>query len=147
MTCVPAQYIAKLLFVYECVNILPYYICNKISGHSIFIYVEGIFLLRFLVSEYYCHALLELCLATTITAWTAVPSDHVTFDWDGKKSRDAGLSTRCHQRNLVNFVFCCNFVFCFFIRKVLLFFLGMKDSKCLSSPYHQWVLENLCIRD
>ena len=69
MTCVPAQYIAKLLFVYECVNILPYYICNKILGHSIFIYVEGIFLLRFLVSEYYCHALLELCLATTITAW------------------------------------------------------------------------------
>ena len=95
MICVPAQYIAKLLFVYECVNILPYYICNKILGHSILIYVEGIFLLRFLVSEYYCHALLELCLATTITAWTAVQSDHVTFDWDGKKSRDAGLSTRC----------------------------------------------------
>ena len=44
----------------------------------------------------------ELSLATTITVLKPVSCDHVTsFNYDGKKARDVGLTCWCHLSNIM----------------------------------------------
>ena len=103
----------------------------------------------------------ESPLATTITVLTPVSCCYMTsFNYGGKKTRDVGLTCRCHLSNIMPdsiyhdsmgcgttqfllvffvYLFVCllfRFIFCFFVFWVfLLFFFLRSGNRCL--PQHR----------
>ena len=74
-----------------------------------------------------CYKIFELSLATTITVLKPVSCDHViSFNYDGKRARDVGLTCWCHLSNIMP-VFIYLFIY-FFAWRYFCFPLDERDG-------------------
>ena len=69
-----------------------------------------------------CYKIFELSLATTTTVLKPISCDHViSFNYDGKRARDVGLTCWCHLSSIMLV-----FIYLFFCVAILLFSSGWK---------------------